>query len=613
MLNRTPHSDENASSDDQKAKKTSNSGNKDFDRKYLRKLEPKAPKRPRTASRKTGSDSDKPYERKTEGKSEYGDKPFEKKPYERKPYEGKSEERGGYKKREGGYGDKPFEKKPYERKPYEGKSDDRGGYKKREGGYGDKPFEKKPYERKPYEGKSDERGGYKKRESGYGDKPFEKKPYERKPYEGKSDERGGYQKREGGYGDKPFEKKPYERKTDDRGPYQKRTGSGYSDKPYSSEGKPYEKKPFERRTDDKGGYKKSYDKRPFERDNRDQGADQGGYKKRSEGGFDDKPFYKKDGDSFDKKPSRWNDGLDKGDRFKKEDKPFTRSYPRDNAGAKPSNRGVKNTEWGNQQDENQDEFSTKSKFSKSGRVEPEPIIQDEIRLNRYISNAGVCSRREADDLISSGVITVNGKIITELGYKIKAGDVVNYGGATLKNEAKRYLLLNKPKDYITTVDDPEKRQTVMELIKGACKERLYPVGRLDRATTGLLLFTNDGDMAKRLTHPSHSIKKIYHVTLDKSLKPIDYKQIVEGLTLEDGPIDVDDIAFVGDGKDKAEVGIELHSGRNRVVRRLFEHLGYKVQKLDRVVFAGLTKRDLPRGRWRFLTQEEVNFLKMSVK
>ena len=550
MLNRTPHSDENASSDDQKAKKNENSGSKDFDRKYLRKLEPKAPKRPRTATNKDSSDSAKPFEKKSEDGGDYGDKPYSK-----------------------------SEDKPYEKKPYERKTEGQAPYQKRsEGGYGDKPYEKKPYERKT-EGQA--------------------------PYQKRS---------EGGYGDKPYEKKPYERKTDDRGPYQKRSGSGYSDKPYSnSEGKPYENKPYERRSDDKGGYKKPYDKKPFERSNREGGDEQGGYKKPEGGGFDDKPYFKKEGSSFDRKPFRSNDQFDKGDRFQKEEKPFTRSYPRDNAGAKSSNRGVKNTEWGNQQDENQDDSSTQSKFSKTGKVDPEPIIQDEIRLNRYISNAGVCSRREADDLISSGVITVNGKIITELGHKIKAGDVVNYGGATLKNEAKRYLLLNKPKDYITTVDDPEKRQTVMELIKGACKERLYPVGRLDRATTGLLLFTNDGDLAKRLTHPSHSIKKIYHVTLDKSLKPIDYKQIVEGLTLEDGHLDVDDIAFVGEGKDKAEVGIELHSGRNRVVRRLFEHLGYKVQKLDRVVFAGLTKRDLPRGRWRFLTQEEVNFLKMSVK
>jgi 23S rRNA pseudouridine2605 synthase len=240
------------------------------------------------------------------------------------------------------------------------------------------------------------------------------------------------------------------------------------------------------------------------------------------------------------------------------------------------------------------------------------ITQDEIRLNRYIANAGVCSRREADELIASGVIKVNGETITELGYKIKPGDVVNYGGAALKNEAKRYLLLNKPKDYITTADDPEKRQTVMELIAGACKERLYPVGRLDRSTTGLLLFTNDGDLTKKLTHPSHKVKKVYHVTLDKTLKPVDYKQIVDGVELEDGLLEVDDLAFVGDGKDKTEVGIEIHSGRNRVVRRLFEHLGYKVKKLDRVVFAGLTKKDLPRGRWRFLTQQELNFLKMTI-
>lgn len=233
-----------------------------------------------------------------------------------------------------------------------------------------------------------------------------------------------------------------------------------------------------------------------------------------------------------------------------------------------------------------------------------------IRLNKYIANAGICSRREADELISTGVVQVNGKTITEMGYKVKPTDVIKYGGQTLKKERLVYLLLNKPKDYITTVDDPEKRRTVLELVQGACKERIYPVGRLDRATTGLLLFTNDGELTKKLTHPRYGVRKIYHVELDKPLKPADLDKISVGIELEDGPIQVDEITYVGNGSNKKEVGVELHSGRNRVVRRIFETLGYNVRKLDRVMFGPLTKKDMPRGRWRFLTDAEVGMLKM---
>lgn len=240
-----------------------------------------------------------------------------------------------------------------------------------------------------------------------------------------------------------------------------------------------------------------------------------------------------------------------------------------------------------------------------------PDLSGEIRLNRFISMAGIGSRREADDLITAGLITVNGTLVTELGSKVKPGDDVRYNGERIRNEKHVYLLLNKPKDYITTADDPNERKTVMELIEGACPERVYPVGRLDRNTTGLLLFTNDGDVARYLTHPSSHVKKIYSVELDKNLKVADMKQLLEGVELEDGISRVDDIAFDGDGSDKKSVGVELHSGKNRVVRRLFEALGYDVKKLDRVGFAGLTKKDLPRGRWRFLDEKEIGFLKMT--
>lgn len=231
-----------------------------------------------------------------------------------------------------------------------------------------------------------------------------------------------------------------------------------------------------------------------------------------------------------------------------------------------------------------------------------------IRLNRYLAQSGICSRREADDLITAGVVTVNNKIVTELGTKVGPGDVVHYGGQRLSMEKNRYVLLNKPKDFITTTEDPKDRRTVMNLIAAACSERLYPVGRLDRMSTGVLLMTNDGTLAKRLTHPSHGAERIYHATLDKAVSQAHLEQLVTGVRLEDGEIAADEASFV-ENSGRKEVGLRLHTGRDRVVRRMFEALGYKVTKLDRVVFAGLTKKDLPRGKWRHLTEAEVTLLK----
>jgi 23S rRNA pseudouridine2605 synthase len=236
--------------------------------------------------------------------------------------------------------------------------------------------------------------------------------------------------------------------------------------------------------------------------------------------------------------------------------------------------------------------------------------ENEIRLNKYLSNAGICSRREADVLIQTGVVTVNGEIITELGYKVKLGDAVQYDGETINAETKRYVLLNKPKGFITTMDDPMGRKTVMGLVRKACRERIYPVGRLDRDTTGLLLFTNDGDMAKKLTHPRYQAKKIYHVELNKSVAREDLEKLMKGVDLEDGRTRFDVADFVKDGSAR-EIGVELHSGKNRIVRRMFEALGYEVVKLDRVQFSGLNKKDLPRGMFRHLTESEVSFLKMT--
>ena len=233
----------------------------------------------------------------------------------------------------------------------------------------------------------------------------------------------------------------------------------------------------------------------------------------------------------------------------------------------------------------------------------------EMRLNRFIANAGVCSRREADKYITAGLVTVNGTIVTELGVKVKMNDDVRFDGKKLNAEKKVYLLLNKPKDFVTTTDDPHAERTVMDLVRDACPERIYPVGRLDKNTTWVLLLTNDGELSDRLTHPSHNVKKIYQVSLNKPLTKNDLLQIAEGINLEDGPVAADAISYI-DITNKTEIGLEIHSGRNRVVRRIFEHLGYKVKKLDRVYFAGLTKKNLSRGRWRFLSHKEVQFLKM---
>ena len=258
------------------------------------------------------------------------------------------------------------------------------------------------------------------------------------------------------------------------------------------------------------------------------------------------------------------------------------------------------------------DYDPNAKYSMKKRIEYKEINYDPnepLRLNKFLANAGVCSRREADEFIQAGVVSVNGEIVTELGTKILRTDVVKFHDQPVNIEKKVYVLLNKPKDYVTTSDDPQQRKTVMDLVKNACPERIYPVGRLDRNTTGVLLLTNDGDLASKLTHPKYLKKKIYHVYLDKNVTAHDLAQIAEGIQLEDGEIKADDVQYAHP-TDKKQVGIEIHSGKNRIVRRIFESLGYRVQKLDRVQFAGLTKKNLKRGDWRYLTEEEVDRLRM---
>ena len=302
---------------------------------------------------------------------------------------------------------------------------------------------------------------------------------------------------------------------------------------------------------------------------------------RSEEGFKRNEGYKRNDDFKKNDGFRKNDGFKKDNGYKRNDK-----YNRNEGYRKPYKKP-----YGNYQ-------------SNAAPVEYAPTPATEIRLNKYIADAGICSRRNADMYISAGNVTVNGEVMTTLGYRVKPTDEVRFDGKLLSSEKKEYILLNKPKGFITTTNDEKGRKTVMDIVANATNARILPVGRLDRATTGLLLLTNDGELTKKLTHPTHGVRKIYHVILDRKLEYKDFIAIEQGLELEDGFIQVDEISYV-DQKPKNEIGIKIHSGRNRIVRRIFEHLGYQVDKLDRVVFAGLTKKDLPRGHWRRLTQQEV--------
>lgn len=355
-------------------------------------------------------------------------------------------------------------------------------------------------------------------------------------------------------------------------PYSPKASTGKS---FGAKGKPSDK-PWEKKEGGKGA---GYGSKPYkEGSSREEGAD----KKRS--------YVKKDNYTPAGEKPKFADR--KGAPRSADSRPYRK---RENAEFKRPDRGER-----------------VAPVTRARKIQ-EPKDDGLIRLNRYIANAGICSRRKADELIESGVISVNGVPVQELGHKVDPyKDEVRYNGELLKREKKIYVLLNKPKDYITTTDDPQERKTVMQLVDKASRERIYPVGRLDRNTTGLLLMTNDGELADKLSHPKNGITKIYHVELNKNLSQGDFNKIQFGLELEDGLIKPDNISYVA-GASKKEIGIQIHSGKNRIVRRIFEHLGYDVVKLDRVVYGNLTKKDLPRGKWRFLEEHELIQIKHLIK
>ena len=395
-------------------------------------------------------------------------------------------------------------------------------------------------------------------------------------------QQGGYQPRQGGY--QPRQQGGYQPR---QGGYQPRQQGGYQPRQGGYQPSP--------RYNAEGGYqhRQQGDYQPRPRYNAE-----GGYQPRQQGDYQPRPRYNAEGGYQPRRQGGY--GNRQGGYNNRQG-----GYGNNRQGGYGNNgyRGFNN---GPRQG-----YDPNAKYSMKKRIEykEEHVDPDEpIRLNKYLANAGVCSRREADEFIASGVVKVNGAVVTELGTKVKRSDEVLFRENPVTIEKKVYILLNKPKDYVTTSDDPQQRKTVMDLVKDACPERIYPVGRLDRNTTGVLLLTNDGELASKLTHPKFLKKKVYHVFLDKNVSTEDLQKIADGIELEDGEVHADAIEYA-DERDHSQVGIEIHSGRNRIVRRIFEALGYRVIKLDRVQFAGLTKKNLRRGDWRFLTEKEVDMLR----
>jgi len=462
--------------------------------------------------------------------------------------------------------------------------------------------------------------------------------YKGKPSEPRGEGRGYKDNRsEGGESrpyrsfDKPkfgdYKAKPSEPRGEGRGYKDNRTEGG-EPRPYRSFDKPsFDKPKFNDykgggRSDSRGGSREnSYGSKPDFKPRFDKKSESGDYKPRSSNYSDSSRGGYKGGERNDFNADSSDEGFKPslvkrtGGAPETEKRPFERYAKSENMKTYTETRFTEGRKMRprakNAGDE--DSFNPNAKYSKKKQIEYSKSnvdLSQPMRLNKFIANAGLCSRREADEYIKAGVITVNGEVVSELGAKvIPATDRVLFHDQLVRSEKKVYLLLNKPKDCVTTTEDTNARLTVMDLVKNACSERIYPVGRLDRNTTGVLLLTNDGDLAAKLMHPKYNKKKIYHVHLDKALTKADMQRIVDGIELEDGPIQADDVHFVEED-DKKQIGIEIHSGRNRLVRRIFEHLGYKVVRLDRVFFAGLTKKNLSRGQWRFLSEKEVGMLRM---
>ena len=427
-----------------------------------------------------------------------------------------------------------------------------------------------------------------------------KRPYQPRPQGGYNNgyqqrnnyNNGGYQQRPGAYQPRPYQPRPQRPDFENNEGHTAENGEEQQRPAYQP--RPYQPRP-------QNGY-----------GNNRQGAynnrQQGGYQPRQNGGYNNRQGQPRQQGGYNNRQGGYNNNRQNGYNNNRQ------------GGYNNRPNGYGNNRQGGYNNRQQGGYQQQSGFPARGKsftprpkpVEyemPIPDPNEQIRLNKYMSNAGICSRREADEFIQQGLVKVNGVIVTELGTKISHSDVVEYDEKVVTMERKCYILLNKPKDCVTTSDDPNGRLTVMDLVKGACNERIYPVGRLDRNTTGVLLLTNDGDLASKLTHPKFVKKKIYHVWCDRDIAEDDMQRIADGIELEDGPIHADAISYATE-TDRNQAGIEIHSGRNRIVRRIFESLGYHVTKLDRVYFAGLTKKNLPRGRWRYLTQEEVNYLKM---
>ena len=363
-----------------------------------------------------------------------------------------------------------------------------------------------------------------------------------------------------------------------------------------------------------GGYRPRYNNNNNDAEGGYQPRQQGGYQPRQQGGYQPRQQggyqNRQQGGGYNSNRGGGYNSNNRGGGYNSNNRGG--GYNNNRGGGYNNNRGGYNNNRGGGYRQHTPGYDPNAKYSLKKRIEYKEENYDPtepLRLNKFLANAGVCSRREADEFIQAGVVTVNGEVVTELGTKILRTDEVKFHDAPVSLEKKVYVLLNKPKDYVTTSDDPQQRKTVMDLVKDVCPERIYPVGRLDRNTTGVLLLTNDGDLASKLTHPKFLKKKVYHVHLDKNITAHDLQQIRDGITLDDGEIKADAVDYA-DERDKSQVGIEIHSGKNRIVRRIFESLGYRVTKLDRVQFAGLTKKNLRRGDWRFLTEKEVDMLRM---